>query len=309
MPPARASLRLRALVFLMRLVVRPALKRTSTPEKARRDFARLARSFRAPPFLRVSGEGAAGTISWISAGTVSDGPVIFFLHGGGYIVGNPFAYGPMLGRLSRMTGVEVAAPTYRLAPEHPAPAGLDDARLAYGALMARGTRPSQIVMGGDSAGGGLALALLAELCAAGTAPAGVFMMSPWTDLTLSGDSHRANAGLDPLFPPLKAQELVEMVLGDFAPDDPRISPLFAAYRDPPPVFFQVGSSEILLDDTRRMAEVLRAAGGDVQVDVWPDAPHVWQLGDGYYPEARAALRDIAAFIARVIPSARRPSDS
>ncbi len=175
--------------------------------------------------------------------------------------------------------------------------------------MAQGYDAGQIVLGGDSAGGGLALALFAAICADGTAPAGAFVLSPWTDLTMQGTSLRGNAGRDPVLPVENIGKLVQVVADDLSPDDPRISPLFATFHNPPPTLFQVGSTEILLDDTRRMASVLEKAGGRVQVDIWPDCPHVWQLGDGWYPEARAALVDVATFINGLSFSSRSPDDS
>lgn len=165
--------------------------------------------------------------------------------------------------------------------------------------MAKGHGAAQIILAGDSAGGGLALALLSHLCRTGQSPAALIAFSPWTDLTLSGPSLTDHAAGEVLLPPERLAEAAVMVLGGLAATDPRISPLHAAFPTPPPVFLQVGSTEILLDDSRRMAEVLRQAGGEVTLQVWPGCPHVWQMLDGWLPEARAALEDAAHFVRTV----------
>ncbi len=291
------SLRLRAMVLGLRWVIRPLLARAINPAKARRDFAMMSRLFRAPPFLLHQVDVGAPALHWVRAGPIHPRRIILYLHGGGYIAGNPAGYRAMLGRLSRLTGLHVAAPAYRLAPEHPAPAAFEDALLAHAALRAQGYAAGEIVLGGDSAGGGLALALLAHLCAQDLHPAGLFALSPWTDLSMTGASLRDNAAADPVLPVALMPALVAMVRGDLALDDVRFSPLFAVFDAPPPVLLQVGSTEILRDDTRRIADVLRSAGGRVEVSEWQDAPHVWHLGDGYVPEARAALQQVAGFIA------------
>ena len=292
------SWQLRAMVWGMRRLVRPHLARTTSPAQARRELSLAARCFRAPPHMLHLPRGG---LHWISVGRCDPDRVILFLHGGAYLAGSPFTHAAMLGRLSKLTGLAVVAPDYRLAPEHPAPAAFEDAVAAHGALLAKGYAAEQIVLGGDSAGGGLALALLADLCARGLRPAGLFALSPWTDLALSGDSLRRNARADPLFPVTRMVEAAGYVLGGFPATDPRISPLYARFDAPPPVFLQVGTTEILLDDSRRMAERLRAAGGQVVLTEWPDAPHVWQLLDGYLPEARAALRAVAGFVRALTP--------
>jgi epsilon-lactone hydrolase len=154
--------------------------------------------------------------------------------------------------------VAVEAPDYRLAQEAPLPAARDDAVAAWDALMAEGHGPGDIVLAGDSAGGGLALGLLSELCARATPPAGVVAFSPWTDLTFSGASVAENAARDPLLPAARAAELVGMIAGADA-DDPRLSPLFAAYSGGVPVLIQASRTEILRDDAVRMADRLRDA--------------------------------------------------
>lgn len=304
MPPDRPSLRLRLLNLGLRGIAKPRLARTPGPAEARVDFHRAARwLFRAPPFLLHLSERGSPPLHWISAGPVAGSPVILYLHGGAYVTGSPWTHAGMLGRLSRLTGLAVVAPRYRLAPEHPAPAAFEDARAAHAALVARGHAPGDILLGGDSAGGGLALALLADLCARDLRPARVFALSPWTDLTLSGATLVTHARADPLLPASRLAEAVALIRGALDPDDPRLSPLFARFDRPPPVLIQAGSTEMLLDDSRRMAAHLAAAGAAVTLEVWPAAPHVWPIGDGYFPEARAALRRIGHFLKAAQPPA------
>lgn len=299
------SLRLAALRLVLRWFVRPRLARVVTPDAARADFDRFARYLPAPPFLLDLPGRQAPHLHRITAGPVVDHAVILWFHGGAYVAGSPVTHAGMLGRLSRLSRLAVHAPVYRLAPEHPAPEAFDDARAAHARLMAGGWAPGQVILGGDSAGGGLALALLADLCARGLRPAGLVAFSPWTDLAMTGDSLRTHAAADPLLPAARMEEAVAMIRGDLPPGDPRLSPLYARYDAPPPVLIQVGDDEILLDDSRRMADVLRAAGGEVRLEVWPCAPHVWQIFDGWLPEARAALRQAAAFARQLAPGASR----
>jgi len=218
------------------------------------------------------------------------------------VAGSAFTHRGLAGRLARAAGLRVLLPHYRLAPEDPLPAALRDARRAWEALIAEGFSPSDIALGGDSAGGGLAFALLAELCAAGTPPRAIIGFSPWTDLTGQGASITGNAEADPLFPAERFGDLVGFALGEVPPEDPRLSPLFAAFPAPPPVLIQVGLTEILRDDSLRLAERLRSFGAPVTLETWPDTPHVWQMF-GFLPEARQAI----ASAARFLRAAFRPS--
>lgn len=225
------------------------------------------------------------------------GHVLLFLHGGGYVAGSPKVYTHLLARLARLTQMTVCAPEYRKAPEHPFPAAFDDAVAAFHALLRRGYPPENIVIGGDSAGGGLALALLARLNAEGLQPNSVFVFSPFVDATFSGASIDENAAADPVLPPERKEQMAQWILDGHDPKDPRISPLFASFKPPlPPVFLQASETEILRDDTVRMADLLRAAGAEVTVDLWPDPPHVWVFFARLLPEAKEALRRVAAFV-------------
>lgn len=293
------TLRLRILLWAMRCFVKPHLARVSTPQHSRAQLDFGAMFLRPPPFLlHLLGKGHL-PLHQISVGKVSEEQVVLYFHGGGYVAGSPVTHSAMLGRISKMTGLRIIAPAYRLAPEYPAPAAFEDAQAAYCALLDQGYLPEQIILGGDSAGGGLALALLADLCARNLQPAAVFAFSPWTDLASTGQSLRTNAGSDPLLPVGRMEELVGFVSGQLNRTDPRISPLYAEFPNPPPVLIQVGLSEILYDDSHRIAARLKSFGGQVVFSEWKDVPHVWQMFDGYIPEARTALREVADFIAGV----------
>jgi acetyl esterase/lipase len=307
------SLRLRGLNLALRLFAKPRLTRLRALDVVRRDVERVGGGIlRRPPFLCALqldlGAGLAALS--VRAGQVKrPGAVGLYLHGGAYIAGSPRAYLPLLGRLAGLARVEIVAPDYRLAPEHPFPAALQDAEAAWNALLARGYAPENIVLIGDSAGGGLALALLARLCARATPPAGLVAFSPWTDLTGAGASIWENRNSDSMLVAARLPETAQMYLQGAAADDPGASPLFARFPDCPPVLIQLSDSEILRDDGLRMADRLRAFGARVTVQTWVGAPHVWHMFDGYVPEARAALQDAARAMRAMLRLSSASGDS
>ncbi len=294
---------MRPLVNLgLRLMEKPYLARVEDPAEIRAGFERKARFWFGMPRgarLRWDRLGASGIPAlWVEE--AEGAPVILYFHGGGYVFGSPRTHAAMLVRLARLAGASACLPDYRLAPEHPFPAAIEDARACFDGLIALGVAPGKVIIGGDSAGGGLALALLGELCRTGAPmPAGAFAFSPLTDMTFSGDSFRANAQADPMLPAQRAADLVGMYLQAADPTDPRASPLFADFAGAPPVFLTAGSTEILLDDTRRMAERLRAQGVAVAAHIGDRLPHVWPLFARILPEGRATMRDLADWITRL----------
>lgn len=292
------SMRARAINLALRLFEKRRLTRTEAPEDLRRGFERSARLlFHGPrgsryvpsdlggvPALTVTGAGAADT------------DVILYLHGGGYVMGSPATHKAMLARLSRLTGRVAWLPGYRKAPEHPFPAAIEDALTAYQALL-EACPPGRIVLGGDSAGGGLALALLGEICRRKLPqPAGTFGFSPLADLTFSGESFIANARADVMLPVSRAREMEEMYLAGHASTDPRASPLFGRFDGAGPVWLAVGDTEILYDDTLRMAARLEEDGVACNVTVEHDLPHVWPMFQRLMPEADATLKQLAGWI-------------
>lgn len=286
-------MRRRMLNVWLRYCARPILRFGRSPERQAWAFDLIGpRLFPGPPFnCHLTEKLNELTLHWVSIGKTRSRGVILYLHGGAYIAGSGTAYHGLLGRLSQLTGLQVCAPDYRLLHQARFPAAFEDALQTWEALLAKGYRPGDIVLGGDSAGAGLMLSLLAHLTQQGIRPRACFALSPWTDMTLQGDSLQSDEEV--LLPVTRMTELVHLYLDGAAPDDPRASPLFARYDKPPPVLIQVGRGEALYDDALRMAAVL---GDAAQLRVWDGVPHVWQIFDGYIPQARAALREIADFI-------------
>ncbi|MGB7244249.1 MAG: alpha/beta hydrolase [Sulfitobacter sp.] len=300
------SLRLRIIGAIIRPGARAMMTRAQDPNRLRRVFDLSSRLF----FRRVRGAVSTPVADpqslplgglWVSAGKVAPRPVILYFHGGGYLAGSPNTHRHMAARLSQLSGLKVFLPQYRLAPEHPLPACLDDADAAYAYLRTQGYAARDIILGGDSAGGGIALSLLSKLCKNGQHPAACFAWSPFCDQTFSGASVRENGRIDHFFPGDRVHDLADMILGDTAADDPRVSPLFAEFPDCPPVLIQASQCEILRDDAVRMVKKLADASADAQVDLWDNAPHVWQIFDGWFPEARAAIAKTAQFLSSRMP--------
>ncbi len=289
------SLRLRLLTLGLRLRARPYLRRITDPVSLRADMERLtALLLTVAPFTLVQPLHLGGRPALsVRSGQRWRGVLLVHFHGGAHVAGSPRTHLPLLSRLARLSGVEVIAPDFRLAPEHKFPAALNDVQAVWDDLLSRGYLAENIVLSGDSAGGGLALSLLARLCARGTPPAGLIAFSPWVDLTGAGESLRENADKDPFLTAARLPEVAQIYLAGQRADDPEASPLFAAFPACPAVLLQASETEILRDDTLRMADRLRQFGAGVTVQLWPAAPHVWQMFDGWVPEARAALRDAA----------------
>lgn len=302
---APASLQARLLTRLLRLTARPVLARETAPHTARRRFVTTARLFLPdPPFAVFLPDRLEGGLPALWAGVAGRGGagVLLFLHGGAYVVGSPRTHRALAARLAAAAGLTALLPHYRRAPEHPFPTAVEDALAAYRTLLARGYPPGRIVLAGDSAGGGLALALLAILAAEGLpAPAGLVAFSPQTDLTLSGPSWQENAARDAILPAERGAEIRDMYLQGADPTDPRASPLFADWPvPPPPVLLFAAETEILRDDAVRMAARLRAAGGQAALRLAGDLPHVWPMQHRWLPEARATLAEAGAWVARVL---------
>jgi monoterpene epsilon-lactone hydrolase len=239
--------------------------------------------------------GVAGVEVTVGASEAEN--VILYFHGGVYVIGYAAATVPLVGDLVRRTGTKAITLEYRLAPEHPYPAAVEDARAAYVGLLAQGIAPAQIALAGESAGAGLAVALLIALREAGVPlPSCAYLMSPYADLTLSGETLATKRDVDPLLTPDGLRARVPDYVGGASAGDPLISPIFGDLRELPPLLIQVGSHEVLLSDALRLAE--RAALADVAVtlEVTPGVPHVFQAYAGLLDEARAALDWASDFV-------------
>lgn len=285
-----------ALSFVLRHTFKPRLARAQTMEQIRKVFD-------VPPTPMPSACGAVRGVvggipgEWVTASGVKPVATLLYLHGGGYIACSPQTHRPVTSAFA-LAGFRTFAPEYRLAPEHPFPAGLADALAAYRALLID-TAAQRIVVAGNSAGGGLALALLLSLRDLGLPlPAAAALFSPLTDLACTGSSIRENSQRCAMFSSDSVPRAAERYLGDRDRHLPLASPLYAQLHALPPLLIHVGANETLLDDSRRLAERAAAAGTRVELKVWPAVPHVWQLMHRWIPEGRESLEQAGDFLRR-----------
>ena len=270
----------------------------STVEEFRLAYENLVASLPLDDDISTERVGVDGVpAEWIVAPEAKDNRVLLYFHGGGYLFGSMRTHRVMLAHISRAAQARVLGLEYRLAPEFPFPAALDDAVMAYRWLLNNGTSPQSIVIGGDSAGGGLMAATLVALRYLGEPmPAAGVGISPWTDMEATGKSHTTNADVDPLVKPDRLIAFGKTYLGGKDPRAPLASPIHADLTGLPPLLLQVGSTETLLDDSTVLAERAREVGVEVDVDIWPDMPHVWHHFAPILPEARKAIQRIAEFM-------------
>ena len=234
---------------------------------------------------------------WVAAAGASDDRALLYLHGGGYCIGSIATHRHLAADLSRAAGMRVLLVDYRLAPEHPFPAAVEDAVAAYRFLLDSGYDRRRLAIAGDSAGGGLTAATLVALRDRDLPlPAAAVLLSPWLDLSQSGESMDSKADADPIVQRVGLQRMADAYLGGAQAETPLASPLFADLRHLPPLLIHVGTAETLLDDSRRFAERARAAGVDATLDVWDDMVHVWHAFGFILPEARDAHGRIGAFL-------------
>ncbi|HVX72899.1 MAG TPA: alpha/beta hydrolase [Devosia sp.] len=267
-------------------------------ELKRRDWEAQSRLDVLPKGARFHPVDAGGIkAEWMEMPLVDKSRVFLLLHGGGYNAGSPRTHRKMAAYLSRAAHARVLTPEYRLAPEHPFPAAVKDALRAYGWLLEQGTPEAQIVVGGDSAGGGLALSMLLALREAGARmPRAAVLLSPWTDLSVSSATYERLRKLDPVISRERLGAAGRWYAGQRDLRDPMASPLFADAAGLPPLLIHAGGDETMLDDSRLFAERARAAGVDVTFTVYDGMWHVHHWGAPEVPESVAAYNDIAAFI-------------
>lgn len=234
---------------------------------------------------------------WITTPGIDRDQVILYLHGGAFFLPYDKPHLDLVARLGRSARMSALLVDYRLAPEHPYPAALDDVITSYQWLLERGHSPTNLTIAGDSSGGTLTLAALLWLRDAGVSlPAAAVCLSPWTDLSGSGDSMQSNARADFINSVTHLKVTANLYAGDHDLRAPLISPLYADLAGLPPLLIQVGTKEVLLDDSTRLAERARSAGVDVTLETWTGMFHVFQLCAGLVPEARKAIDHIAAFL-------------
>jgi acetyl esterase/lipase len=274
-------------------------RRTALDVPTQRERMRAyERSVPRAPVNTVTVERPLGTVPAvrISRPASQQGRNILFLHGGAYVTGSPALYRHISWRFADTAKAQFIAIDYRLAPEHPFPAALDDALRAWRALIGEGADPKHCAIMGDSAGGGLALALALRLRDAGEAlPGALVAISPWTDLAITGETAQPPAS-DPMLYSEHLAEHAAQYLAGADPRDPYASPLYGDPRGLPPTLLQVGSDEILRADSERMAQRMRDAGCTVVLEVWPRMPHVWHAFAPILPEARRAIARVGALV-------------
>lgn len=269
-------------------------------ETARAQFERIAGAFlvRAMGVAVEQTQIAGVNVDWLRPKNAREDKVLLYLHGGAYVIGSPRTHRQLVSHTARAAGVVAVLPDYRLAPEHPFPAAIDDAVAVYNGLLASGFKPEDIIISGDSAGGGLSVATLLQLRHAGLPmPAAAVLLSPFLDVTGSGESATTRADRDPWFDVAD----LHVVAAYYCPDEsewqnPLVSPVFANVAGLPPMLIQVGDDEILLSDSTRLAKKLEAEGVEVELEVWPHMWHVFQMFIRKMPESGAAVRKIAAYI-------------
>jgi acetyl esterase/lipase len=289
------SEQLQTLVEMLRS--RPAPSELSIEEQRAR-LEEMASLFPVPPDVRREPVDAGGvSAEWITAPGAATDRVVLYLHGGGYVIGSVNTHREVISRLSRAAGAKALAIDYRLAPEHPHPAAVEDSTAAYRWLLRGGVDPARLVIAGESAGGGLTVATLVALRDAGDPlPAAGVCLSPWVDLECIGESMTTKAEVDPLVEREGVLEMAKAYLGETQPRTPLAAPLYADLRGLPPLLIQVGTAEVLLDDSTRLAERARSAGVEVVFEPWDDMIHMWHMFAAMLPEGQQAIERIGEFI-------------
>ena len=269
-----------------------------SPTEMRAGFEEVATMFLVPPDTSLQPVDVGGMPGeWIAGPGVSADRVVLYLHGGGYVIGSIATHRAMVARISQASGARVLVIEYRLAPEYPFPAAVEDATAAYRWLLAQGVDPARAVMAGDSAGGGLTVAALVSLRDSGdTLPAAAVCLSPWTDLEGTGESMATKAAVDPLIERDGIDMMAKLYLAGADPRAPLASPIYADLHGLPPMLIHVGTAEVLLDDAVRLGERARAAGVEVVLEPWEDMIHVWHCFAHVLPEAQRAIDRVGEFI-------------
>jgi acetyl esterase/lipase len=233
---------------------------------------------------------------WVSVGSVPANKALVYFHGGAYVSGSPASHRDYAAAMSTALGIKLLMVDYRLAPEYPFPAPIEDALSVYKALVDEGYDANDLFVGGDSAGGNLTLCLLQQIRSLGLAmPKAACLFSPWVDLTHSGNSIVTNAKADPMLPVIMLELCADIYAGGAAKNDPLMSPVFADMTGFPPMIIHVGSTEILLDDAKTIADLCEQAGVEAKLNIWQKAPHAFPVMVKFLPEARAAIEQTAVF--------------
>ena len=266
--------------------------------KERAELDGLGAMFKLPKGIQVVKEIADGVpAEWLIPSGVSAGRVVLYLHGGSYVAGSINSHRSLAANIAIASKARALIIDYRLAPEHPHPAAVEDAVTAYQWLLNNQADPRHLAVVGDSAGGGLTLALLISLRDGKIPlPAAGVCLSPWTDLAFSGESWKGKAAVDLVIYAYKELEFARMYLGGLDAKTPLASPLYADLKGLPPLLVQVGTDEVLLSDSTRLVDRAKQAGVNAVIDEWEKMQHVWQFAAGFIPEGRRAVAGIGEFI-------------
>jgi phosphinothricin tripeptide acetyl hydrolase len=271
-----------------------------TTAERRAQYERAEKVFPTPPDVKVERVNApAAPAEWLRPPSAEPGRVVLYLHGGGYVIGSPRSHRHLAAAIAGAAGASALLLDYRLAPEHPYPAAVEDATAAYRWLLDQAIAPARIVIAGDSAGGGLTVATLLALREARVPlPAGGVCISPWVDLTCGGASYATKAEADPIVRRAGVEEMARAYLGATPPRTPLASPLFADLRGLPPLLIHVGSDEVLLDDAVQLAERAKTVGVHATLEIYDHMIHVWHWFLPMLDEAQTAVDAIGQFVRR-----------
>ncbi|HEY7436809.1 MAG TPA: alpha/beta hydrolase [Methylomirabilota bacterium] len=271
-----------------------------TTAERRAQYERAEKVFPTPADVKVERVNApVAPAEWLRPPSAAPGRVVLYLHGGGYVIGSPRSHRHLAAAIAATGGASALLLDYRLAPEHPYPAAVEDATAAYRWLLDQAVAPEHIVIAGDSAGGGLTVATLLALREARVPlPAGGVCISPWVDLTCGGASYATKAAADPIVRRAGVEEMARAYLGATPPRTPLASPLFADLRGLPPLLIHVGTDEVLLDDAVQLAERAKSAGVDATLEIYDRMVHVWHWFLPMLDEAQTAVDAIGRFVRR-----------
>jgi acetyl esterase/lipase len=289
----------------LRMVEKPKMRKAVGADPLRRNLELQAKLFFFSPFGTKQEWQVGGTSQTpvdclkVTPPNAQEGRLLLYFHGGGFTFGSPNTHAALAAQIANRVGATAFLPKYRLAPEHPFPAATDDVRAVWDALTVQDYDPAQIAIGGDSAGGALAFGLLGALCSEKKPlPGAVFGFSPLADMEYAGQSFSQNAESDVVLAAERAGELVEMYLAGHPATDPLVSPIYADFTNAPPVWVTVGDTEILLDDSLRLADRLRQFHAPTTLQLEKDLPHVWPIMQALLPEGKRTLNDLAEWIRR-----------
>ncbi|MEZ0148160.1 MAG: alpha/beta hydrolase [Candidatus Reddybacter sp.] len=291
-----ASLRSQILAPIMRMTMKKKLGKSGDPAKEREFLDKMSGMTSRRPLGKYDVVGGVPG-EWQQATLGSSDNVILYLHGGAFVIGSPASHRDMVGAIADAAQARAFIVDYRLAPETLFPGAVEDAVAAYKGLLANGEKAEKIIIAGDSAGGGLTMSTLVALRDEGIElPAGAVCISPWADLTFTGDSMIVKDKVDAMLSRDSLSWFAGLYLAGQDAADPKASPIFADLSGLPPLLIQVGSNEVLLDDAIRLNKAVKKAGGDATLEVWDGQMHVWHLMATIVPEGKHAVNVIGSFV-------------